>query len=529
MSKIYDAIIVGGGPAGLSAAIYLARAKLSVLVVEGEKIGGQITITSQVVNYPGVLEDSGEGLTRKMRQQAQNFGAQFKIARVESLDLQGNVKKVITDQGEFESIGVVLATGANPRKLGFVGEKEFQGRGIAYCATCDGQFFEGLELFVIGGGFAACEEAMFLTQYASKVTMIVREEDFTCAKSIGDETRNHPKIDVIFETEIIEAGGKDQLEYAVFRNNKTNQIWRFDGDGKGFGIFVFAGYVPTNQLFKDQLELDPQGYLITDSHQKTSIDGVYGAGDICVKDLRQVVTAVSDGAISATSLEKYISQIKNEYHIETKKAETVVKKKEVVTNNQNFIDDDIRQQLQPILDKLTKDIYLVGHGSHDTFSLELRNFIDEFTSLNSHLHGEFHEDQSTPAIHLYNEFHEELGVIYSCVPGGHEFNSFVLAIYNAGSQGQAIKPEIVNKIKSLPSHNIQIFVSLSCTMCPELVQANQRIAMLNDKINVQIYDIAHFPEYKEKYNIMSVPCMVIDKSQILFGKKSIEEMIELLA
>ena len=185
MNQVYDAIIVGGGPAGLSSAIYLARAKYSVLVIEQEKIGGQITITSEVVNYPGVLEASGSSLTETMRKQAQKFGAEFKIAHVKSLNMDGNIKTIMTDQGNFQAIGVVLATGANPRKLGFKGEKEFQGRGIAYCATCDGEFFEGCELFVIGGGFAACEEAIFLTQYATEVTMIVREEDFTCAKTIA--------------------------------------------------------------------------------------------------------------------------------------------------------------------------------------------------------------------------------------------------------------------------------------------------------------------------------------------------------
>ena len=249
MVKRYDAIIVVGGPAGLSAAIYLSRAKYSVLVLEKEKFGGQITITSQIVNYPGVLEDSGEGLTDKMRQQAESFGAVFQKTKVKKMFLDQPVKRIETEQGTVEAIGVVLATGAHPRQLGFPGEKEYQGRGIAYCATCDGEFFEGCPLFVIGGGFAACEEAIFLTQYASKVTMIVREEDFTCAKTIADEVMAHDKIEVIFETEIIEAGGHDMLEYAVFRNNKNQTTWRYDAKGGHFGIFVFAGYVPENTLF----------------------------------------------------------------------------------------------------------------------------------------------------------------------------------------------------------------------------------------------------------------------------------------
>ena len=167
---LYDVIIVGGGPAGLSAAIYMARARYKVLVMEKEKIGGQITITSEIVNYPGVEQSSGKDLTHSMKEQAEAFGAEFAMAEVLDLDLDQDIKVLHTTAGEYKALGVVLATGANPRKLGFKGEKEFQGRGVAYCATCDGEFFTGLEVFVIGGGFAAVEEGIFLTKYAKKVT-----------------------------------------------------------------------------------------------------------------------------------------------------------------------------------------------------------------------------------------------------------------------------------------------------------------------------------------------------------------------
>lgn len=530
MNQIYDVIIVGGGPAGLSSAIYLARAKYSVLVIEKEKIGGQITITSEVANYPGILETSGSSLTETMREQAQRFGAEFKIANVKRLHLKENLKTIVTDQGDFQSVGIVLSTGATPRKLGFKGEEEFQGHGVAYCATCDAEFFEGCELFVIGGGFAACEEAIFLTQYATKVTMIVREEDFTCAKTIADEVRAHPKIDIIFETEIIEAGGQDVLQYAVFKNNKDQTTWRYDKkDNQQFGIFVFAGYVPANDLFKDQLELNDGGYLKTDRYQKTNIDGVYGAGDICEKELRQVVTAVSDGAIAATSLEKYISQIKTQYQIVTKEVQKHEKNEHAETDDQGFINEDIRTQLQPIFNKMTKDVYLVGIGSSDSFSQELKGFMEEFASLHEHIHSEWKVDtKKSPRIMLFNYQKEFLGVSYHCVPGGHEFNSFVLAIYNAGSKGQPLENDIFEKIQTLPSHHFQIFISLSCTMCPDVVQATQRIALENSQIQTDIYDLAHHPHYKEKYNIMSVPCMVIDKQKIVFGKKSMEDILQIL-
>lgn len=530
MAKVYDAIVVGGGPAGLSAAIYLARAKYSVLVLEKEKIGGQITITSDIVNYPGVLEDSGEGLTQKMRQQAERFGASFQKATVKKLILDQPIKKIETSLGSFESVGLVLATGAHPRQLGFPGEKEFQGRGIAYCATCDGEFFEGCPLFVIGGGFAACEEALFLTQYASKVTMIVREEDFTCAKTIADEVRAHEKIDVIFETEIIEAGGKETLEYAVFRNNKDQSIWRYDNKQKRFGIFIFAGYVPENALFQDQLTLNSQGYLMTDRHQRTSLDGVYGAGDICEKDLRQVVTAVSDGAIAATSLEKYITATKEKHRIETIAYQKHLSYQESKTPQDTslFISHDIRQQLKPILERLTKDVHIIGQLKKDDFSLEIKNFMEEIASLSDKIHISYQETNAQPCMILCDVNKQDTGVHYYMVPGGHEFNSFILAIYNAGSQGQPLDEQIIHQIKALDHHSIQVFVSLSCTMCPELVQATQRIALLNHNIQTSIYDLSHFPQYKEQYKIMSVPCMVIDQQHVFFGKKKIEDMIEIL-
>jgi len=192
--KIYDAVIVGGGPAGLTAALYLARARYRVLVVEREHFGGQITITSEVVNYPGVLSASGTELTDTMRQQAEAFGAEMLLAEVEKIDLSGDVKHVKTSRGEISCLAVLLATGASPRRAGFAGEEEFRGHGVAYCATCDGEFFSGRPVFVVGGGFAAAEEAVFLTRYASHVTVLVREDDFTCAKATADATRANPDI-----------------------------------------------------------------------------------------------------------------------------------------------------------------------------------------------------------------------------------------------------------------------------------------------------------------------------------------------
>ena len=316
MDKKFDVIIVGGGPAGLSAALYLARAKYRVLVMEKEKIGGQITITEEIVNYPGVGKTSGQALTEQMRLQAKAFGAEFVMAKVDHIDMDGDFKKVITDDGQvYEALGVVLALGASPRKLGFVGEKEFQGRGVAYCATCDGEFFAGREVLVVGGGLAAVEEAMFLTKYATKVTILVRKDAFAAPAGVVEYLKDYPTISVRFRTEVVEAGGDGVITYAKLKNNETGEISEYHAaDGGNFGIFVFAGYEPATGLVKDQVALD-HGYIVTDKEMMTSVPGIFAAGDVCIKALRQVVTAVADGAIAATSLEKYVSSVRERLNL----------------------------------------------------------------------------------------------------------------------------------------------------------------------------------------------------------------------
>ena len=224
MKNLYDVIVIGGGPAGLTAALYLARAKYRTLVVEKEKFGGQITITHEVVNYPGVKKASGDSLTETMRAQAEAFGAEFLLTEVESLDMTGDIKTVKTARGDLKAFGVLLATGAHPRMIGFKGEEEFKGRGVAYCATCDGEFFTGKEVFVVGGGFAAAEEAVFLTKYARHVTILVRSEDFTCAASVADQAKNHPNITVLYNTEVEEVLGDSSLKAIRYRNNQTGEV-----------------------------------------------------------------------------------------------------------------------------------------------------------------------------------------------------------------------------------------------------------------------------------------------------------------
>ena len=308
--KLYDVIVVGGGPAGLTAAIYLARAKYRVLVLEKDQFGGQITITDEVVNYPGIGRTSGKALTEIMRRQAESFGAEFVMAAAEGLDMEGDIKTVRTNRGAYRCFGVLLATGARPNTVGFIGEETYKGRGVAYCATCDGEFFSGREVFVVGGGYAAAEESVFLTKFARHVTILIRGADFTCAAEVADKAKQHENIIVLTNTVVEEVSGKNGLDYIRCKNIVTGEVTEFRAaDGDPFGVFVFAGYKPATELVDGIAALNEQGYVITDAAQKTNVDGLYAAGDVCIKPLRQVVTATGDGALAATELEKYAAAI----------------------------------------------------------------------------------------------------------------------------------------------------------------------------------------------------------------------------
>lgn len=318
MSKIYDVIIIGGGPAGLSAALYASRSKLSTLILEKEKMGGQIVTTQEVANYPGSLyetgemETSGPKLIARILKQAEHFGTERLMKGVADVDFSGKIKKVITEDGtKFQSKTVIIATGAYSRKLGAPGEKELTGKGVSYCATCDADFFEDLEVFCIGAGYAAAEEAIYLTKFAKKVTIIAREPELTCAKSITDQVMAHPKIEVRFNTEVTEMRGDGILEECTFKDNITGETWDYKADEEigTFGIFVFVGYKPAADIFKDHIELDEWGYVPTDEFMATNIPGIFAAGDLRPKVLRQVVTATADGAIAATAVEKYITHL----------------------------------------------------------------------------------------------------------------------------------------------------------------------------------------------------------------------------
>ncbi|MCI7211587.1 MAG: FAD-dependent oxidoreductase [Ruminococcus bromii] len=534
--NFYDAIIVGGGPAGLTAAIYLARAQYRVLVIEKEKFGGQITITDEVVNYPGVEKTSGAALTQTMRSQAESFGAEFLLAQVTELLVDGDIKTVKTDKGEFSCFGILIATGAHPRMIGFPGESEFKGHGVAYCATCDGEFFTDKEVFVVGGGFAAAEESVFLTRYASHVTILVRGDDFTCAPTAAQVAKNHPKITVLTNTEVVEASGKDFLQKLVYKNNKTGEQTVFEPQNDTFGIFVFAGYEPETALVKDKVNIDESGYIITDRAQKTNLDGVYAAGDVCQKNLRQVVTAVGDGATAATELEKHAAAMQSKTNIRPEKPKAQNKKADESKNinvQSNIFSPDMVAQLNAVFAKMENSLTLELHLDNSTVSAELKKYMEELAGLTDRLTlniFENSEKSDLPFVCVIRSDGSFSGLAFHGVPGGHEFTSFVLGLYNASGKGQPIDRGVEEKILSINKQtDMKIIVSLSCTMCPELVTAAQKAASINDKITAEVYDVSHFPKLKEKYNVMSVPCLVINNNKVSFGRKNISQLADILS
>lgn len=309
MENVYDVIIIGSGPAGLSAGLYAARARMKTLILERSKAGGQIVITDEVANYPGSIRNAtGKTLIERMEEQVEQFGAERKKDNVKEVDFTGKIKIIKGEKEEYKSKSVIIATGAAPRHIGCKGENELIGKGVSYCATCDADFFTDLEVFVIGGGDSALEEALYLSKFARKVTVVHRRDALRGAKSIQEKVFKNPKIEIMWDSVVEEIKGDGIVESAVFKNKKTGEITEYfaDEDDGTFGIFVFVGYLPINNLFKDTITMNEAGYIKTNDKMETNIEGVFAAGDIREKSLRQVVTAAADGAIAAVEAYKYV-------------------------------------------------------------------------------------------------------------------------------------------------------------------------------------------------------------------------------
>ena len=310
MSKIYDVIILGGGPAGLTAGLYAGRSRLSTLIIEKGQDGGQIAITDEIENYPGqmVEGESGPSLISRMTEQAKKFGAERCADVIKSVELEGDVKKLVGAKGEYQAKCVIIATGAFPKPIGCENEGKFTGKGISFCATCDASFFEDFEVYVVGGGDSAVEEAMYLTKFARKVTIIHRRDELRAAKSIQEKAFANPKIAFMWDSVVVKVDGDELLSSMTVKNVKTGELTTVEADEDDglFGLFGFIGYNPNSQLFEGMLDME-HGYIKTDADMHTSIPGVFAAGDIRVKSLRQVVTAAADGAIAAMQAEHYIS------------------------------------------------------------------------------------------------------------------------------------------------------------------------------------------------------------------------------
>jgi thioredoxin reductase (NADPH) len=311
MENVYDLVIIGAGPAGLSAGLYGSRAKLNTLIIEKDKTGGQIVITHEVANYPGsVREATGPSLVARMVEQCDEFGAKRVKDTIESVELDGDIKVLKGQKDEYKAKAVIIATGASPRKMGCPGEKELTGKGVSYCATCDADFFEDFEVFVVGGGDSALEEAMYLTKFARKVTVVHRRQGFRCAKSVLEKAQANPKIEFLLDTVVEEVKGDGLLESIVFKNKITGETHEYFADEEDgtMGLFVFVGLISQTDVFKGKVNMNEQGYIITDQDMKTDIEGVFAAGDVREKSLRQVVTATGDGSIAAVVAEKYIDE-----------------------------------------------------------------------------------------------------------------------------------------------------------------------------------------------------------------------------
>lgn len=504
--NLYDLIIVGGGPAGLSAAIYAARAKERVLVIEENEFGGLIALTDKVMNYPGMEICSGRELSDIMEKQAKSFGAELIYDKILSMNLNSKMKEIQTKKQEYRALAVILATGSKPRNVGFEGEKRFRGNGVSNCAICDGPLFAGCPVYVIGGGPAAVEEAIYLAGFSEKITLVIREEKFTCDQRISDQLKDYPSVRVLFQTEIKAVKGEDLIHSVQLLDRARNHVWEETSEDLPIGVFVFVGYEPNTACLPKSLEKDAQGYLITDCNCKTTIEGVSAAGDVRRKSLRQVVTATSDGALAAVGLEAYIKLMHQELSIP------------------NLLHDE--KETFQIQEKGILKLWL----DDSKLSKEMMAFIQEKEELKEYVTFEEHREEREglllPSIEICRADGCSSGIHFHAVPEGVEWNSFCMALFNVLGCGQKIDPQSKNRILQLKGRcNLKVVISLTCSNCPATVMSACQIASWNDQINVEIFDIVHYPKLRFKYQITSVPLLIIDDKKVISGKMNLEEML----
>lgn len=303
---MYDIIIIGGGPAGLSAGLYAGRSRLKTLIIEKDISGGQISGTAYVENYPGSIEDpTGMALSERMEEQAKKY-AEIVFENVEEVNLEGEVKTVKTDSNEYQAKVIIISTGAKHRKLDVPGEEEFANRGVSYCATCDGPFYQDLDIYVVGGGDSALEEANYLTRYGKSVTIIHRRDEFRASGVVVENVKENPKIKFEYDSVVKEIRGDKEVNELVLENVKTKEEKIIKNeDGSPLGVFIFIGNIAQTELFNGRIAME-NGYIITDEDMKTEIEGVFAVGDTRKKSVRQAVTAASDGCIAAVMSNRYL-------------------------------------------------------------------------------------------------------------------------------------------------------------------------------------------------------------------------------
>ncbi len=301
----YDLVIIGGGPAGLSAGLYAARARHSTLILEKEMIGGQMATTELIENYPGFSEgSSGIELADKMRTQAERFGAEIELSEASAVDFSGEDKVVKTADGDLVGRAVIIATGRRPRLLGVPGESELRGRGVSYCATCDGPFFRDKRIAVVGGGNSAIEEALYLTRFASEVAVVHRRDALRADRILQERAFANGKMRFVWDSVVTAIEGNGKVESLAIKNVKTGEQGSLPVDG----VFIYVGSLPNTEIFEGQIELDERGYVIVDADLATSSPGVFAAGDVHVGPVKQVATAVGDGALAAISAGRYLEK-----------------------------------------------------------------------------------------------------------------------------------------------------------------------------------------------------------------------------